>query len=458
MQGRHLRRRHIALPQWLLAPALAVALCLTLSALARGAGLTPVKGLLAPASAIQPLPSNEAEIDAAIRFYAERVKRDPGDFSAQNRLADYHLQRLRDSNNAADLEAATRAARASLATVPVERNVSGLVALAQAMQFAHDFGAAREHGRRLVQLLPNKSFSYAILGDALLELGEYDRADAAFRTMERYGGASVDSRTRQARLAFLRGKTQLALHHYASGIDAALQLSPPPRQPVAWCHWQMGDVAFSTGDYASAQRHYRDALTVFPGYYRALAGMAKALAAQGDTAGAMESYRRAFERFPDPAFAAALGDLYHLQGREQDAQAQYRIVTAIARLNKANGQLHNRQLALFNADHDRAAAEGYVAAAAEYAVRRDIYGADALAWAALKAGKLAQAQTAIKQAMQQGTRDAALYYHAGMIARAAGDKNGSRAYLARAIGLNPRFDPLQAPLAKRALAELSRGE
>jgi tetratricopeptide (TPR) repeat protein len=186
--------------------------------------------------------------------------------------------------------------------------------------------------------------------------------------------------------------------------------------------------------------------------------MAKALAALGDTADAIDYYGRAIERFPDPAFAAALGDLYHLQGREKEAAAQFQLVTAIARLNKANGQLYNRQLALFDADHDRELVEGYTNAASEYAVRRDIFGADALAWTALKAGKLRQAQAAIKQALRLGTQDAMLYYHAGMIAGAAGLNTASHAYLARAIDLSPRFDPVQAPLAKRALVELTRDE
>jgi tetratricopeptide (TPR) repeat protein len=451
-----LRKRNHSLKQWLLP--LGLLWYLTPCIDSRGADIDTVNGRSTPASVVRELPSNEAEVTASIRFYAERVKHDPGDFNAQNRLADYHLQRLRETNNAADLEAAMRAARISMATVPAQRNLSGLIALAQAEQFAHDFGAARDLGLRLVKIVPNKDYSYEILADALLELGAYDEADGAVRAMQRYGGVTVASETRQGRLAFLRGKAALAHQHYANAIGAALQLSPPPRQPVAWCHWQMGELAFSTGDYASAQRHFRNALIVFPDYYRALAGMAKALAALGDTAGAVDYYGRAIERFPDPAFAAALGDLYHLEGREKEAATQYQIVTAIARLNKANGQLYNRQLALFDADHDREPDDGYANAAREYALRRDIYGADALAWSALKANQLPQAQAAIKQALRLGTQDPMLYYHAGMIAGAAGHNAASRAYLARAIDLSPRFDPVQAPLAKRALVELTRDE
>ncbi len=97
------------------------------------------------------------------------------------------------------------------------------------------------------------------------------------------------------------------------------------------------------------------------------------------------------------------------------------------------------------------AEEAYASAAKEYEMRRDIYGADALAWTALKAGKLSEAQAAMKDAMRLGTRDAKLFYHAGMIARTAGDEVAARDYLRRALALNPQFDPLQAVTARKAL-------
>jgi tetratricopeptide (TPR) repeat protein len=120
-----------------------------------------------------------------------------------------------------------------------------------------------------------------------------------------------------------------------------------------------------------------------------------------------------------------------------------------------NGQLYNRQLALFYADHDLKPDEAYTLAAREYEARPDIYGADALAWTALKAGKLTEAQAAMKEALKLGTRDAKLLYHAGLIARAAGDKASAENYLKRALALNRQFDPLQAPFAQQALAEVS---
>jgi len=95
--------------------------------------------------------------------------------------------------------------------------------------------------------------------------------------------------------------------------------------------------------------------------------------------------------------------------------------------------------------------EAYAGATREYEARRDVYGADAVAWTALKAGRIPEAQAAIKEALRLGTRDAKLFYHAGMIARAAGDQTSARDYLKRALALNPQFHPLQSIIARKAL-------
>ena len=117
--------------------------------------------------------------------------------------------------------------------------------------------------------------------------------------------------------------------------------------------------------------------------------------------------------------------------------------------------LYNRHLALFLADHDLKVDQAYALARKEYETRRDIYGADALAWAALKAGKLDEAQAAMKDALRLSTEDARLFYHAGMIARAAGDRTTATTFLRRAIQLNPHFDPWQSKVAREALEQAS---
>ena len=95
---------------------------------------------------------------------------------------------MRETGDVTNLNLAAKAAHGSLAKLPPEQNSGGLVELAQVEYAMHDFAAARDHAQRLIELEPGKSYPYQILGDALLELGEYDRAETAFHRMEQLGG------------------------------------------------------------------------------------------------------------------------------------------------------------------------------------------------------------------------------------------------------------------------------
>ena len=394
-------------------------------------------------------PDPESATIALMRFYEERVRQDPDGAGALGRLAGLYLQRLRETGSIDYLDLAMRAANASLKSVPAVRNIIGLQALARTEFASHDFAATRDHALELLRIDPGHH--YALLSDALLELGDYDQSEAALQTVTRLDDRiTIEAETRQARQDLLRGKVPEAQNHLSNAVAILQDLAEPPPESIAWSQWQLGEYAFSIGDDATAGRLYAQSLATFPGYFNALASMGRLEAARGDLAGGIAYYERAVQRVPDPTFVGALGDLYRLAGRSRDAAAQYKLVEQIGYLSAASGALYNRQLAMFHADHDLQGEQAYASAVAEYAVRRDIYGADAVAWTALKTNRIPEAQAAMRQALRLGTQDARLFYHAGMIARAAGDEATARVEITKALDLNPGFDPLQVSLLHRA--------
>lgn len=383
------------------------------------------------------------------------VRRDPEDALAYNKLAVYYHHLLRETGALQYLDLGSRAAHASLASVPALRNTGGLSALILVEFSSHDFSKARDHARELARIIPSRAYPYEMLGDALTELGDYGQALVAYDQMKRHTvGIDENVESRMARFAMLRGDNVAARQHFYNALQLQLAIFQPSRELIAWYYWQLGETAFATGDYGVAETQYQSALSVFPGYYRALASLGRVLAARGDFPGAIEQYRAAINILPDPTFVAALGDLYKFSGRENDAQAQYRLVEVIGHLSALAGVLYNRPLALFYADHDVKARTAYASAKREYTVRRDIYGADAVAWTALKVGKIPEAQVAIQTALRLGTQDARLFYHAGLIAKASDHQELARTYLQRALTLNPEFDPLQTIKAREALQGL----
>jgi tetratricopeptide (TPR) repeat protein len=399
-----------------------------------------------------PLALDTNQVIATIRSLEEKVKHNPDDFIAYTKLAGYYLQWQRETGSNTYLSLAERASRASLAIVPPERNYGGLATLAQAEYALHNFAVARDHALRLTKLDAAKSTGWEILSDAFLELGEYDNARRALERMQNVGEPTSGTQSRLGKYALLRGRPKDATRYLSEALVLALKQTPPSRETVSWCRWQLGEVAFSLGDYQNAERHYRDALITFPDFWRATAALARVRAARGDVPVAITLYEQVVQSLPDLSFVAALGDLYHLTGRGQDAAAQYALVEQIAKLDAANGALYNRQLALFYADHDLQPQKAYANATKEYTVRRDVYGADAVAWTALKAKKIVEAKQAIKEALRLGTQEARILYHAGMIAAASGERGRARTYLTQALTLNPGFDPLQALIARKTLA------
>src|SRR5262249_33568121 len=169
-------------------------------------------------------------------------------------------------------------------------------------------------------------------------------------------------------------------------------------------------------------------------------------------------YRRAIDVIPMPDYVAALGDVQAKQGRHADAQRQFELVEYIGHLNTLNRLLYNRELAYFYADHDMKLAEALALAQRELQVRHDISAYDLLAWTLYKNGRARDAVAPMREALKLGTRDARLYFHAGMIHRAVGDVDEAIAYLKRALSTNPRFHVVLADAAGEALEDLQSTE
>jgi tetratricopeptide (TPR) repeat protein len=124
-------------------------------------------------------------------------------------------------------------------------------------------------------------------------------------------------------------------------------------------------------------------------------------------------------------------------------------------LGHINQVLHNRDLALFYADHGIKLDEALALAHKEFEVRHDVYTWDALAWALYKNGKYPEASDAMQNALRPGTRDALLLFHAGMIDAALGQTAQAKESLEQALTINPHFHVLYAEEARRQLNQLA---
>jgi tetratricopeptide (TPR) repeat protein len=129
-------------------------------------------------------------------------------------------------------------------------------------------------------------------------------------------------------------------------------------------------------------------------------------------------------------------------------------VEYIGLLSTLNKVLYNRELAYFYADHDIKLPEALELARREVENRQDIYAYDLLAWMLYKNGQPEAAQQAMREALKLGTKDAKLFFHAGMIAKRLGDTIKAQAYLRQALATNPHFHLALSEVAQQTLRGL----
>ena len=395
----------------------------------------------------------ELEVRTAdIGFFEARAARDPESATDRTRLAALYMQRARETSDDQDYVRAEQTARASLA-LRMQRNDAASVVLASALLAQHRFIEARDVARSLVVQSPEVDAYRALLGETSLELGDYAAARAAFGSLGGVARRSLSIAPRLARWAEIRGDTTAAREIMRDAAEAADERRDLPREQAAWFHLRLADLYLRQGRERGAERELRDGLAINPADHRLLAAMARLAAVRQDWREAIRYGDSAIAITLDPATLGLVSDAHAALGDTAKA-AEY-----VAAMEVAVGQepgAYHRAWSLFLLDHGRRVPEVLAAAQAELAGRRDIHGYDLVAWALYKSGRAAEAREPMRLAMAQGTQDAMLHYHAGMIALASGDPVSARDHLERALAIAPAFDHAAPAIARATLDSLRR--
>lgn len=418
-------------------------LILVAAVLYRSFSASTTAGGVPPASA--PV---EPASPAAIARWQARLARNPDDVEAYAQLGLGLLRQVRVSGDMALYDRAGQAFQAALARDP--QQVDALVGQGVLALALHDFPGALVWAEQAWALNPFRAEILGIKVDGLVELGRYDEAVTTLQQMIDLR-PNLESYSRVSYLRELHGDVDGAIVAMQTAVESAI----PGTEDWAWTLTHLGNLSFNRGDLATAATIYQQILSQQPHYPYAVAGMARVHAAEGKPADALTQYQDLVKRLPLPEFVIALGELYEANGQVDAAQAQYDLVGVMQQLNAAAGMNVDLEMALFNASHGTDAAQTVAEARAAYAERPTIYGADALAWALYQTGDYTEAWTKSQEALRLGTKDAALHFHAGMIAQALGDATAARDHLETALAINPYFSPLSGPVATQTLAALA---
>lgn len=391
--------------------------------------------------------SRDQSTEAVIISLQQSLAKNSQNAEAWAILGSAFLQRVRENADPANYGRAEQALQKALALDPNNFHaISGMGGLTLAR---HQFRDAVTWGERGVVLNPYNAGIYGVLGDAHLELGEYD---AAFDNFQKMVNTRPDLSS-YARVSYARelmGDRAAAITNMKDAVTAG----GAGTEARSWALVQLGNLYFDSGDFTTAHDTYQAALQNWNDYPLARGGLAKVAAAQGDYPQAIETYTRLLQTIPLPEFVIALGDVYAASGDTANAQKQYALVGAMEQLFQANGVDTDAELALFNADHQIDLDKTLVLAKDAYSRRSGIIVADTVAWTYYQTGDYENARKMMEQALHLNTQSALMFFHAGMIYQKLDDTTRARDYLEKAIQLNPRFSIRYADVAQSTLNEL----
>lgn len=312
------------------------------------------------------------------------------------------------------------------------------------LQNLHRFKEAEPLARELVTRR-GSPFDHGLLGDVLMEQGKLDAAIRSYQTMVDLK-PDPQAYARLAHVRWLRGDLPGALEVMRLAASAA---TPQAAESSAWLNARMAFYELQEGDLEAARRSCEAACAFQKDYAPALLILGRILLADGKDAEAVEPLLRAARMNPLPEYQWTLAEAWLASGMKAAA-------TEIeAQLVKAGAIDDPRTYALFLATRGQQPEVAIALAEHELSERADVHTHDALAWALAAAGRWAEAHAHSKKALAEGTDDARIHLHAGIIAAKAGFSKEAGRHLARARELQRMLLPSERQHLDKQLTELA---
>jgi tetratricopeptide (TPR) repeat protein len=385
------------------------------------------------------------EIDQVIARSQQAARDAVNPIAALNDLAQRYIVRARAS------QVPTYYAMAEFAALCAESkepgNAQALLLRGHVLHQQHRFKEA-EVLARAVTAKRGLFLDHGLLGDVLLELGKVDQAGQAYQRM-------IDlkpfyhSYTRASHYRWLKGDLAGALELMLQAVKTA---SPRDPESIAWAYSRLAAYELQAGRPSEALRASDAALHHQSNYAAALLIRGRTLLSDGNHGEAVDALRRAVLASPLPEHEWALADALRAAGDLEEARR------VEERLHHAGATNDPRTFALYLATRRERTHEAVALAEQELRNRNDVFTFDALAWSLASAGRMTEADEAMKRALAEGTKDARLFYHAGVIAAARGHETEARRWLREAQAVRQMLLPSEQQDMTQRLNALSQAQ
>lgn len=370
-----------------------------------------------------------AEDEPHIAAGQRAVRQSPEDVAAYVALASAFMQRARATGQSVHREYARDVidvARRLDTQAPRPRLLAAMLLLD-----GHRFEAVIETAQPLITRLPHDPTPHLLIGDAALELGRYERAEAAYQ-------AAIDLRpdlrsyNRVGYMRWLYGDEEGAVAALELALDAGSVRAP---ESMAWCFTDLGAMLVRRGNLDAAEIAADRASALVEGYGPAVVLRARVLQKRGELANARALLSEAAERSPSADTVLRIVEIDRALGKRDDAREGLAYANTLAEHDP-------RPLAHFLARHDEQPERALALAKRELKARENVWAWDTLAIAAARSGEIEDAKAALAKARALGTIDARFELHAALVAVESGDSSVARQHLDAALKLDETADPV----------------
>ncbi len=335
------------------------------------------------------------QIEAA----SSRIRVGDASASTYSSLAIGFTRRARETGDASYYERALDALARSREVDPEYAQATKIAAWVSLGR--HEFQRAAALARAYAERHPEDPEGLGVLGDALMELGDYVEAANVYQRMValRPGPASY------VRVAYYREVTG----DYAGALEllemALAATHPRASEDRAWALVQIGDLHEKVGNPADAEARHRAALEAFPNYHYALTARARLALRSGRAREAASLAEQALAAAPHAERYLILADALRALGDEQEARAAEDRFEAMALANRERADNENGDLVAFYLERRPDPPRALALARREAKRRRDVGTLGRLAWALQRNGESGRARRVIERVLATGARD-----------------------------------------------------
>lgn len=381
---------------------------------------------------------------ADIKFWNDKLQGSPESFMYLNRLAAAYSRRFKSNGSIQDIHISDSLYLKALSLTPFGK-ASIYRALSANAITQHEFPMARHYAEKAIEDGDKLSASYYFLFDALIELGDYDKAKSALNRQAAKN--SFDYLTRASKLADHKGDLKLAI----TLMEKAFERTKNNQAMFSWTKSNLGDMYGHAGRIADSYKTYLEVLDKDPDHWHSWKGLAWiAYAHDKDPAAAKSILEYIKTRSQDPQIGLMLAEIADYQGLKERSellkQTYYEQASAPDYLG-----MHNKYLILLEAEDFKMGELALERALEEVDKRPTPVVYDLLAWTLFNRGEYEKALRIASLFVEGQTQEPDVLYHLGMIYQYNGHGKEAKKYLNEALESSFELGPITTAAIKKTL-------